>query len=201
MGQPFASETSPTLLEKRRRDPTDQAAWSRFVTVYGPKIYGWCRTWGLQEADAQDVTQNVLVKLAKRMRTFAYDPAQSFRGWLKTLTHHAWSDFWSGRRQVEAAGGASGSAALEAVAAREDLVARLEEAFDGELLEQAMLRVRLRVAGSTWEAFRLTALEGLPGAAAAERLKTKVANVYVAKSEVQKMLREEVRRLEQPDAV
>ena len=43
------------------------------------------------------------------------------------------------------------------------------------------------------------ALEGLPGAAVAERLGRKVAHVFVAKSEVQKMLAEEVRRLEAAD--
>jgi RNA polymerase sigma-70 factor (ECF subfamily) len=91
------------------------------------------------------------------------------------------------------------AAFLQTVKAREDLVQHLNEAFDCELLEQAKVRVRLRVAPHTWEAFRLTALEGLSGAAAAERLHMKVANVFVAKSEVQKMLGDEVRKLEGPD--
>jgi RNA polymerase sigma-70 factor (ECF subfamily) len=61
-----------------------------------------------------------------------------------------------------------------------------------------MARVRLRVAPRTWEAFRLTALEGLSGAEAARRLEMQVAAVYMAKRNVQKKLREESRRLEQP---
>jgi RNA polymerase sigma-70 factor (ECF subfamily) len=75
---------------------------------------------------------------------------------------------------------------------------RLEEEFDRELLEEAMARVRLRVAPQTWEAFRLTALEGRPGAEAADLIPMQVAQVFVAKRRVQKLLQEEVARLNGP---
>ena len=74
-----ASSTSATLLERLRQDAADQDAWAHFVRRYGPQIYRWCRRWGLQEADAQDVTQTVLAKLSQKLRTFSYDPARSFR--------------------------------------------------------------------------------------------------------------------------
>jgi RNA polymerase sigma-70 factor (ECF subfamily) len=63
------------------------------------------------------------------------------------------------------------------------------------LLEEAMLRVRLRVAPQTWQAFRLTALEGLSGTKAAARIPMRVAQVFVARRRVQRMLRDEVARL------
>jgi RNA polymerase sigma-70 factor (ECF subfamily) len=192
------SQTNPTLLGRLRRDPTDQAAWAQFVDHYGPRIYGWCRKWGLQDADAQDVTQSVLVRLAEKMRCFTYDPTRSFRGWLKTLAQHARSDFLEGQQR---AAGAGGSELLETVEARADLAQRLEEAFDRDLLDAAAARVRLRVRPRTWDAFRLTALEGLPGAEAARRLGMKVAHVFVAKGEVQQMLADEVRRLERDGPV
>ena len=87
---------------------------------------------------------------------------------------------------------------LQTVAARDDLVEHLKEEFDRELLEEAMARVRQRVEAHTWEAFALTALEGLSGAAVAQQLDLKVATVFKAKSKVQKMLQEEVARLEGP---
>ena len=85
------SRTSASLLARLRQAPADQEAWAEFVDHYGPKVYGWCRHWRLQEADAQDVTQDLLLKLAGKMQDFAYDPARSFRAWLKTLARHAWS--------------------------------------------------------------------------------------------------------------
>jgi RNA polymerase sigma-70 factor (ECF subfamily) len=178
--------------------PVDQAAWSAFVDRYGPHIYGWCRRWSLQEADAQDVTQTVLLKLAQRMRNFAYDPSQSFRGWLKTLTHHAWYDFVQGRQRWAGGGDSEVLEILQTLEAREELTRHLEKEFDRELLEQAMAQVQRRVEPHTWEAFSLLAREGWSGAQAADRLQMKVAAVFVARSKVQKMIQEEIRKLEWP---
>jgi RNA polymerase sigma-70 factor (ECF subfamily) len=191
------SQTSVTLLGRLRQNPTDQATWAEFVDRYSRKIYGWCRRWGLQDADAQDVTQNVLVKLAQQMSTFAYDPSQSFRGWLKTVARHAWADHVASRqRAVQGSGDSQVGALLQTVEARDDLVTRLNEEFDHELLEEAKVRVQLRVERHTWEAFRLTAVEGLSGAAVAEQLRLQVATVFKAKSKVLLLLQKELRKLE-----
>ena len=191
------STTSLTLLGRLRQGATDQAAWDAFVERYGRHIYRWCRQWKLQDADAEDVTQDVLVKLARKLRAFTYDPSRSFRGWLKTLAHHAWRDFVRGPRRARAmAGDDQAWALMQTLEAREDLIQKLQEAFDHELLEAAKARVRLRVAPHTWEAFRLVALEGLPVAEVAARVHLQVAMVYVAKSKVQKMLQEEIGKLE-----
>ena len=194
-----SSCTRVSLLVRIQNDPTDQQAWMEFVQRYGPKIHAWTRQWRLQESDAEDVTQNVLLKLATKLRTFTYDPALSFRGWLRTLTQNALSDFLSERRRPgQGSGDSQVALVLDSVEAREDLLQRLEEEFDRELLEEAMARVRLRVAPQTWEAFRLTALEGRPGAEAADLIPMQVAQVFVAKRRVQKLLQEEVARLNGP---
>jgi len=192
--------TSPTLLGRLRRAPVDQTAWAEFVDRYGRKIYGWCRQWGLQDADAQDVTQMVLARLADKMQAFAYDPARSFRGWLRTLAHHAWSDFITDRRR---AGLGSGDTdvldRLHSVEARDDLARQLDEECERDLLEEAMALVRLRVEPRTWDAFRLLALDGRSGAEAAAQLGMKVATVFVARSKVQRMIQEEARKLDAPN--
>src|SRR5207302_5740857 len=94
---PMANGTLPTtrltLLTQLRKDPSDQAGWDEFVDRYGRHIYRWCRQWKLQDADAEDVTQDILVKLTQKLGAFAYDPSRSFRGWLKTVAHHTWRDF------------------------------------------------------------------------------------------------------------
>src|SRR4051794_38746257 len=110
MADSFA-RTRMSLLGRLRESNADQAAWSEFVAWYAPLIQGWCQRWKLQEADAQDVTQIVLVKLGDKMRTFQYDPARSFRGYLKTLAHYAWCDFLETRKQR--GGGVGGSEILE----------------------------------------------------------------------------------------
>lgn len=200
MGDTSGPQTSPTLLGRLRQQPADEAAWREFVERYGRKIYAWCGQRQLQQADAEDVTQMVLIRLAERMRSFTYDPARSFRGWLRKLTRHAWSDFVAARqRGGRASGDSQAAACLETLEARDDLVGRLEEEFDHEVLEEATARVRLRVTPGSWDAFRLTALEGCSGAEAAHELGMEVAAVFKAKSRVQKLLQDEVRKLEEDD--
>ena len=194
-----AMRTRASLLVQLAHEPNDESAWARFDGRYGPKIRDWCRQWGLQPADAEDVTQAVLVRLATKMRGFRYDPGQSFRAWLKTLTRHAWSDFATARRRLAPAAvvaGEAGEEVLLTVAAGDDLERRMADAFDLELLELATRQVRAAMAAHTWEAFRLTALEGWAAADAAAELAMPVASVFKAKSNVQRRLREAVAQLE-----
>lgn len=189
------SRTSASLLGRLGGDPNDAAAWDDFVRRYAPKVRQWCRNWRLQEADAEDVSQNVLLAVARQIRTFRYDPGRSFRGWLKTVARAAWADWleWQAR---PGRGSGDGYAALAGIAARDDLVKRLEDEFDRELLDAAIARVRLRVEPQTWEAFRLQALEGLSGARTAEQLGLKVGLVFVAKGRVQKLIQQELQALD-----
>jgi RNA polymerase sigma factor (sigma-70 family) len=189
--------TSVSLLDRLRQHPRDESAWNDFVARYEPQLLKWCRGWRLNEADARDVTQAVLLKLSRLMENFAYDPARSFRGWLKTLTHHAWRDLVAERKR---AGIGSGDSRMleffESLEAGDDLVRHIEQEFERELFEQAIERVRPRVRPRTWDAFRLTALEGCSGAAAAAQLELTVDRVYGARSEVKRMIQDEVRKLE-----
>jgi RNA polymerase sigma-70 factor (ECF subfamily) len=196
MGGDVAPQTSISLLGRVQRDPTDQATWDEFVRRYGPCIQRWCRHWNLQEADTEEVTQNVLVKLVQKMGEFRYDPSRSFRAWLKTLTHHAWQDFLASQRRGAGTGDSAMGRLLQEVVAREDLAQRLEEEYDRELAEAAMSCVRLRVKNNTWEAFWLMTFEQLSGAEAGARLGMQPSAVFMARSRVQAMIREEVRRLE-----
>jgi RNA polymerase sigma-70 factor (ECF subfamily) len=189
------ADTSLTLMERLRRDPADPRAWEEFVRRYRPMIRAWCLRWGMQDSDADDMTQDVLVKLLGAFRRFQYDPSRSFRAWLKTVARHALSDFLADRRdEPKSLPGPVGAIAASGDA-RADLERQLEEAFRRELLELAMRRVEGRVKPKTWEAFRLTAIDGLPGAEAARRLQVPVATVFVSRHRVQKMIQEEIRVL------
>jgi RNA polymerase sigma-70 factor (ECF subfamily) len=146
--------THASLLLRLALDPVDQAAWSEFVDSYGARIYQWCRQYTSQEADALDVTQTVLLKLAVEMKKFRYDQSKSFRGWLKTLTHNAWYQFVTSRQSATQTQGSNGAEErLRSLEARDDLVSRLEQQFNLELVEEASKRVQRRVAPRTWKAF------------------------------------------------
>jgi RNA polymerase sigma factor (sigma-70 family) len=198
VGPSKGESTSITLLGRLCREPTDGTAWQEFIVRYRPRIYAHCLAFPLQPADAEDVTQNVLLRLVAKLPEFHYDPSQSFRAWLRTVTRHVLSDFLAARQRAPGSGDSAVVRVLENLEAREGLAREVEAEFDRELLDEALKQVRARVPAQQWEAFRLTALEGLSGADAAAQLGMLVATVYTAKSKVQKLVREEVHRLEDP---
>jgi RNA polymerase sigma-70 factor (ECF subfamily) len=190
-------DTSLALLSRLRAGAEDPEAWARFVYLYGPHLVDWCRKHGLQDADARDVTQEVLVQLARTMGRFRKDPEKRFRGWLRSVVHSALSD-WVERKKSQPAGSGDSEVIryLHQLPDRDDLARRIEEEFDRELVDVAMLRVRERVEPRTWEAFRLVAIERLSGKEAAEALGMTVGSTFAAKCRVQRLVREEIEQLD-----
>jgi RNA polymerase sigma-70 factor (ECF subfamily) len=193
------NDTSLTLLERIQTFPADLEAWDEFVRRYRPMIHTWCLKWGLQSSDADDVAQDVLVNLLTAMRTFRYDPARSFHAWLRTVTQHALGHF-SAVRSREPGQLGPGIQIAELVDARVDLEQWLERLFDLDLFAIAMRRVQRRVKPVTWDAFQLSAREGLTGRDAAQRLGIPVAHVFVFRNRVQKLLQDEIRIMKQDGA-
>lgn len=195
--------TSRTLLRDLWNPENNEEAWGRFLVRYGPLIYGWCRRSGLQHADAEDVRATVLAKLAQALRDFEYDPAQRFRGWLKTVVDNAVRSFW--RQRLRQPGGrGSGDTdvhkALEQTSDPADVDGLVQE-LDGllekdlELAYQAVARVQERVMTHTWQAYWLTAIEEQSAGEVAAKLGMTTAAVYVAKNRIANMLRAEGEKL------
>lgn len=195
---PAEPETDLSLLKKLKVRPTDEVAWREFVERYGERILGWCRYWGLQDADAADVTQAVLVKMVRHIGTFDKEVG-SFRAWLKTVSHHAWYDLINTRQHKLAKGGDTLARRLDSEEARDDLARELEAAWDQELLQLASDRVRLRVHPNTWSAFERTAIRGVAGQEVADELGMNLPAVYKARSNVTKLLQEEIQSLERTE--
>ena len=129
MGEAGFDTTSITLLARLRTDPRSPTAWEEFVRRYGPLLKAYCENWGLQEADAQDVTQAVLLKLVEKLREFQYDATRSFRAWLKTVTRNVVADEVRRNRASRGAGGGAVERMLESAEAREGVVRVLETAM------------------------------------------------------------------------
>jgi RNA polymerase sigma factor (sigma-70 family) len=85
--------TQPSLL-RAIRNANDRQAWDLFDRTYRPLLLAWCQRSGLQAADSDEVTQSLLQRVSKEIRTFEYDPAKGrFRGWLFTLAKNEIADF------------------------------------------------------------------------------------------------------------
>lgn len=192
---PCASSTRPSLL-LRIRDANDATSWQTFVDIYGPLIYRHCRNRGLQDADAAEVMQEVLLQVSRCIARFDYRPDQGrFRDWLRTVTHNKLASFCKKKARSIQANGQTGKAEqLDSVLSSEQDTA-WNEAFNGYILQTALVRVRPRFEEPTWRAFELTWLDDYSATEAARTLDRELDWVYVAKSRVLKRLHEEIHHL------
>ena len=187
------STTRISLLEALGDQRGDDEAWGEFVRVYGPAVVDWCRARRLQHHDALDVTQEVLLRFWRASKQFRYDPRGRFRSYLEQVARSALA------RWAEQAGEPHDQATrslLESFPDREDLLTRLSEAYDTELLAIAMAEVKSRVKPRTWRAFELLAIDRQSGAEVAAALGMEAGTAYVARWNVQRMIRATMLRLE-----
>src|SRR5947208_4776524 len=105
-------QTRASLLV-RLRDPLDAAAWREFVDLYTPLVYGYARKQGLQDADAADLTQEVLGAVVTSVGRLEYDPARgAFRNWLFTLVRRKLANWWTAQGQQTPGSGDTGTVQL-----------------------------------------------------------------------------------------
>ena len=184
--------TRPSLLV-RVQNTQDQWAWSEFVELYSPLVYGFARKQGLQDADAVDLTQEVLRVVSRSIGRFDYDPKQgSFRGWLFTIVRNELNDWFAKQRSVVVGtGGSSEICRLQEIPSTHDELSALwEREHQQRLFAWAADRVRSEVNESTWQAFWKSTVENQSGKQIATELKMSVAAVYLAKSRVMARLKD-----------
>jgi RNA polymerase sigma-70 factor (ECF subfamily) len=182
-------QTRVSLLV-RLRDRRDECAWKEFVDLYVPVIYGYARRQGLQDADAVDLSQEVISAVASSLCRLEYDPERgSFRGWLFTLVRRKLSNFRRDRKH-RPCGDSAARQLLEQYAVPSELEAAWEAEWEQRLFAWACAQARRTVTDTTWQAFWRTAIDGHNGKRVAAELGLTVAAVYLARSRVVARLKE-----------
>ncbi len=198
--------TRHSLLD-RLRDWEDQASWRDFFNTYWKFIYGVAIKSGLSDCEAEDVVQETVLSVAKKMPEFAYDPARcSFKGWLMHVTRLRIMDQLR-RRQTAFQQGPAGdrdsrqTPTIERVADSAGSVAEQDAAWDAEwernLVDAAMERVKLRVKAEHYQIFHLSAVKGLKTGDVARMLQVNVGQVYLIRHRLAKEVKREVARLKE----
>ena len=178
--------TSASLLE-RLRQPDAVQAWERFVELYGPLIHTWARRTGLQNADADDLVQEVFVRLRQELPKFLYDRSRSFRAWLRVVTMNVW------RNQCRQAARRPMALPAGVEPTLPDAVAGFwEDEFGRELVARAAAVMRQDFEEHTWKAFWGVVVDGKSYAAVAAELGMTETAVGVARWRVKQRLREEL---------
>ncbi len=176
----------------------NRIAWGEFVELYAPLVHAYGMKHGLQDADAADLAQEVLRRVARSAAEFEYDPARGrFRGWLFTVTRNELSKLVV--RNAKKAKG-SGDTQVHEVLAQQPERAPDEQEWDREyqwtVFHWAAERVRQEFREATWQAFWLTAVGGREAADVARELNVSVGAVYIARSRVTARIRQEIQTVE-----
>ena len=184
-------ETRLSLL-LRVRDRSDQVAWQEFVEIYRPVIVRIARQRGLQDADADDVAQQVLIGVARAVERREHDPKQAkFRTWLNRVAHNAILNALSRGKPDRGSGDTGLLMGLHQAESRDgpdsDL---LQLEYRREVFRWAARQVRPEFQPETWSAFWLTAVQGLDCEMVADSLGKSVGAVYAARSRVIRRIQE-----------
>ncbi|MFO0810759.1 MAG: sigma-70 family RNA polymerase sigma factor [Gemmataceae bacterium] len=182
--------TSHTLLQQAQAGSA--GAWTQLDALYRPFLRGWLRAHGFAHAEADDLTQEVLLTVVRDLGGFAHPgKTGAFRGWLRSITLNRARTAW--RTRQSRGGPIGGSEFQRAIDEWESPNSGLEERWDRDhdrhVLQHLLREAESTFGSTTLQAFRRLALDGASPEAVAAETGLTVAAVYLAKSRVLRRLR------------
>ena len=184
-------ETQLSLIVKIR-DAGDEDAWSEFVQIYQPVVQRFVRRHSLQYADAVEITQEVLSRVAKSIESWdANHQKSTFRGWLYRITRNITIDFLR-KKKIERQRMTSSDAGLSQVAdmGNNDQSQEFEREFEKQVFYWAAEKLKPSFKPANWQAFWMSTIDGVPVIDVAKQLQMTPGNVYVARSRIMSRLSE-----------
>lgn len=197
--------TRRTLLE-RLRDLDDHASWQEFFNTYWKLLYCAAIKAGLSDQEAEEVVQETIIGVARRMPEFRYDPQVcSFKGWLMHITRRRIIDLLRKRqtrpRHFEAlpSDTATSDVGLQIpdTAAEQAFAGMWNEEWTRNLVDAAMERVKRAVKPEHYQIFYLHSIKHLSARAIGDLLGVSATKVYVVRHRVARLVKQAVKRLEQ----
>jgi len=171
-------------------DPQNLEAWNEFASIYQPLIFRVCRQRGLQHADATDVTQDVMSRVADAIESFdGQQQGATFRGWLYRVTRNLVIDFFRRKENRNQTTAKTGLLELIAQEPNQEQSAEFRIEFQRQIFSFVANEVRDEVKPKTWQAFWRTEVEHESVEEVAESLSMNAGSVYVARSRVIARLR------------
>ncbi len=189
----------------RLKNWQDNESWADFFNTYWKLIYNFAVQRGLTHQEAEEVVQETVLAVAKSIPKFEYDPTRcAFKTWLLTVTRSKIANQFEKRKRHRDAQTLPDDSRLTPLLERmpdEQAQQEWERAWEGEweknLIDAAVQRVKGRVSIEQFQMFDLFVLKGWPARDVAKTLSVTVAHVYVAKHRLGKLLKKEVRLLEE----
>jgi RNA polymerase sigma-70 factor (ECF subfamily) len=190
-------ETSLSLLELLRQSPEGEG-WNRLVDLYTPLIRAWLRRYDVQDSDANDLVQEVLLAVSKDLGKFDHGGQPgAFRGWLKAILVNRLRKFWRARdRRPQVRGDSDIDARLAQLDDPSSEMSRIwNREHDQYVLQQLLALTEPHFSSNTWKAFCRVALDGVNADIVAREMGVSTNAVVIAKCRVLSRLRQESKGL------
>ncbi len=188
----------------RLTDRRDAEAWDQFVSIYEPLVFRLARSKGFQDADAREISQEVLIAVSSAVERWQPDAELGrFRDWLFRIARNLMINFMTRRHHQSIASGDSHIAELldQQFDPNSVETAEFEFEYRREVFRLAAEQVRRQVKDATWQAFWLTSTEQKSVAEVASQLSISIGAVHIARSRVRASLRKWVAEWEQNGGV
>lgn len=188
-------QTSASLLEQLRVGGANKLAWERWHALYEPLIRHWLKKHRLVPTDQDDIVQNVLLVVIKRLPEFHHNGrVGAFRNWLKTITIFSLREYWRKKGQSPAA-----MEALSALDSWEDEASPLSKIWNQEhdqfIARKLISMLQSEFQPKTWAAFERFVMHGESAKTIAESLGITPNAVNIATSRVMARFRQESKEL------
>jgi RNA polymerase sigma-70 factor (ECF subfamily) len=191
-------------LISRLRNREDHASWQEFFDTYWKLIYAVALKSGLSNSEAEEVVQETVISIAKKMPSFEYDPAKcTFKGWLKHVTRLRIIDQFRKRRpdQNRPEDPLTNTSGTDVIARIPDPHTQaIEEVWDreweGNLIDAAIERVKAKSKAIPYQIFYMHMVQQVPAREVARMLGISLGRVYFACRGISKLVKEERKRLE-----
>jgi RNA polymerase sigma-70 factor (ECF subfamily) len=186
-------ETSVSLLERLAGAPTEDD-WRRLYDLYQPLLRAWMARAGVAASDVDDLVQDVLLVVFRKVGGFERRGQGAFRAWLRTILANRVRDYFRGQKYLPTATGDSDFLRrLDELESPDSALSRLwDREHDEHVATALMQRVQGDFTPVTWEAFRRHVIEGKPAVEVAKALDLTLNSVLLAKSRVLKRVRQEL---------
>jgi RNA polymerase sigma factor (sigma-70 family) len=191
-------DTSLSLLQRLGQPAVESGDWERLVAVYAPLLRGWLGRYSLQGADADDLVQEVLAVLVKKLPQFQHGGKQgSFRAWLRCILAYQVRYFYRRQRQQPqpASPHDESSPLFQLEDDGSELSRRWDVEHDRHVVGRLLALIKPEFTASTWAAFEHSALQDRPAGEVGAELGMTANAVCIARSRVMRRLREEARGL------
>ncbi len=189
-------ETKISLI-LRLADRNDHEAWQHFETVYRPVVYKTARGKGLQDADAEDVVQQVMASVSRALQQRPHDKQRArFRTWLYRVTHNAIINAIQRRKPDRATGDTGVQEQLKQIPLSLAESQMMDSTYQRSVFQWAAERIRTEFQEDTWQAFWMTMVDNVSCEAAAAELGKQIGSIYAARSRVVRRLRQKIQEFD-----